>query len=111
MIKSGVENIYPAEVEGCLKQHPAVADAAIIGVPDAQFIQSVKAIIQLKPGSTADAAELIEHCRARMASYKKPRFVEFIDALPRTPVGFVDYRSLDAAFGGGNYPGGALRGS
>jgi long-chain acyl-CoA synthetase len=111
MIKSGVENIYPAEVEGCLRQHPAVADAAIIGIPDLQFVQTVKAIIQLKPGAQADAAELIEHCRARMASYKKPRFVEFVEALPRTPVGFVDYRALDTAFGGGNYPGGALRGS
>ena len=111
MIKSGVENIYPAEVEGCLKQHPAVADAAIIGVPDPQFVQTVKAIIQLKPGSSVDAAELIEHCRARMASYKKPKSVEFVEALPRTPVGFIDYRALDAGFGGGNYPGGALRGS
>jgi len=111
MIKSGVENIYPAEVESCLRRHPAVADAAIIGIPDPQFIQTVKAIVQLKPGSRIDAAELIEHCRASMASYKKPRFVEFVDALPRTPVGFVDYRALDAAFGGGNYPGGALRGS
>ena len=111
MIKSGVENIYPAEVEGCLKQHPAVADAAIIGVPDPQFVQTVKAIVQLRAGAAVGAAELIEHCRARMASYKKPKSVEFVEALPRTPVGFIDYRALDAGFGGGNYPGGALRGS
>ena len=111
MIKSGAENIYPAEVEGCLKTHPAVADAAIIGVPDPHFIQSVKAVVQLKPGAEAAAQDLIEHCRARMASYKKPRFVVFADSLPRTKVGAVDYRALDAAHGGGNYPGGALRGS
>lgn len=111
MIKSGVENIYPAEVEGCLKQHPAVADAAIIGIPDPQFVQTVKAIIQLKAGASVGAAELIEHCRTHMASYKKPRSVEFVDALPRTPIGFIDYRALDAGFGGGNYPGGSLRGS
>ena len=111
MIKSGAENIYPAEVEGCLKSHPAVADAAIIGVPDPRFIQSVKAIIQLKPGVDVAPDELVDHCRARLASYKKPRFVEFAERLPRTPVGAVDYRALDAAYGGGNYPGGALRGS
>jgi len=111
MIKSGAENIYPAEVEGCLKAHPAVADAAIIGVPDPRFIQSVKAIVQLKPGIDVAPEELVDHCRARLASYKKPRFVEFAEKLPRTPVGAVDYRALDAAYGGGNYPGGALRGS
>ena len=111
MIKSGAENIYPAEVEGCLRKHPAVADAAIIGVPDAKFIQSVKAIVQLKPGAAVAPEELVEHCRALLASYKKPRFVEFAEALPRTKVGALDYRALDAAYGGGNYPGGALRGS
>jgi acyl-CoA synthetase (AMP-forming)/AMP-acid ligase II len=111
MIKSGAENIYPAEVEGCLKKHPAVADAAIIGVPDPRFIQSVKAIVQLKPGAQAEQDELVEHCRSHLASYKKPRFVVFADSLPRTQVGAVDYRALDAAHGGGGYPGGAQRGS
>jgi len=110
MIKSGVENIYPAEVEGCLRRHPSVADAAIIGVPDPKFVQVVKAIVQLKPGVSADPEELIKHCRAHMASYKKPRFVEFTDKLPRTQIGIIDYRALDAAYGGGNYPGGSLRG-
>jgi acyl-CoA synthetase (AMP-forming)/AMP-acid ligase II len=111
MIKSGAENIYPAEVEGALKRHPAVADAAIIGVPDPRFVQSVKAIVVSKPEAQVSAEELIEHCRAQLASYKKPRFVEFTERLPRTPAGAVDYRALDAAYGGGNYPGGALRGS
>ena len=80
MIKSGAENVYPAEVEGCLRQHPAVADCAVIGVPDPVWVQSVKAIVQLKPGAQASAEELIEHCRARIASYKKPRLVEFAGA-------------------------------
>jgi acyl-CoA synthetase (AMP-forming)/AMP-acid ligase II len=111
MIKSGAENIYPAEVEGCLKKHPAVADAAIIGVPDPRFIQSVKAIVVLKDGESADADALIEHCRAHMASYKKPRFFEFTDRLPRTQVGAMDYATLDATYGGGGYPGGHQRGS
>jgi long-chain acyl-CoA synthetase len=105
MIKSGAENIYPAEVEGCLRKHAAVADAAIIGIPDPVFTQSVKAIVQLRDGATCTQAELIEHCRASLASYKKPRIVEFIDALPRTKVGAVDYKALDERFGGGNYPG------
>jgi len=111
MIKSGAENIYPAEVEGCLKQHPAVADCAVIGVPDAEWVQSVKAIVVLKAGAPADAAALIEHCRQRIASYKKPRFVEFVSSLPRNASGAVDYKALDAAFGGGGYPGGDTRGA
>lgn len=108
MVKSGAENIYPAEVEGALKSHPAVADAAIIGVPDDRWVQSVKAIVVLHDGAIATAGELIEHCRSRIASYKKPRTVEFVDALPRH--GFaVDYDALDVRFGGGNYPGGTTR--
>ncbi|NWG52168.1 MAG: AMP-binding protein [Hydrogenophilaceae bacterium] len=105
MIKSGAENIYPAEVEGCLRRHEAVADAAIIGVPDPLFTQSVKAIVQLRDGASCTPGDLIEHCRLHLASYKKPRTVEFIDALPRTKAGGVDYRALDERFGGGNYPG------
>lgn len=105
MIKSGVENIYPAEVEGCLRQHPAVADCGIIGVPHERWIQTVKAIVALKPGATATEAELIEHCKARIASYKKPSSVAFVERIPRGPTGGVDYAALDRDFGGGNYPG------
>ncbi|MGH8446914.1 MAG: AMP-binding enzyme [Solimonas sp.] len=111
MIKSMAENIYPAEVEGCLRQHPAVADCGIIGVPDDKWIQSVKAIVQLKPGAEATADELIEHCRQRIASYKKPRYVEFTERLPRTPIGAIDYAMLDKLYDGGNYPGGMTRGA
>ena len=111
MIKSGAENIYPAEVEGCLKQHSAVADCAVIGVPDPTWVQSVKAIVVLKPGVAADASALIEHCRERIASYKKPRVVEFVGALPSSASGAPDYAALDAAFGGGGYPGGETRGA
>jgi long-chain acyl-CoA synthetase len=108
MIISGGENIYPAEVENCIKSHPAVADCAVIGVPDDVWVQSVKAIVVLQPDATATADEIIEHCRSRIASYKKPRAVAFVDAFPRQ--GFaVDYDALDDQFGGGNYPGGATR--
>ncbi len=111
MIKSGAENIYPAEVEGCLRQHPAVADAGVIGVPDATWVQGVKAIVVLKPDAAASEQSLIEFCRERIASYKKPRQVVFASALPRTPQGAIDYAALDAAHGGGGYPGGATRGA
>jgi long-chain acyl-CoA synthetase len=108
MIKSAAENIYPAEVERAVASHPAVAECAVIGVPDPRWVQSVKAIVVLGNGATVDAEELVEHCRTRIAPYKKPRSVEFVDALPRD--GFVvDYDALDARFGGGNYPGGRTR--
>ena len=109
MIKSAAENIYPAEVEGCLQQHAAVREAAVIGVPDERWTQSVKAIVVLREGEAPTADEIIEHCRARIASYKKPRTVEFVDALPRLPSGAVDRDALDARFGGGGYPGGTNR--
>ncbi len=104
LIKSAAENIYPVEVERCLASHPAVAECAVIGVPDPRWTQSVKAVVALKPGQAASADELIEHCRARIASYKKPKSVEFVEKLPRK--GFaVDYQALDERFGGGGYPG------
>ncbi|MER5998346.1 AMP-binding protein [Nonomuraea angiospora] len=104
MIKSGAENIYPAEVERALKSHPAVADAAVIGVPDPTWHQAVKAVVALKPDATATADELVDHVRTQLASYKKPSHVAFVDAIPKR--GFTpDYDALDSAHGGGNYPG------
>jgi long-chain acyl-CoA synthetase len=109
MIKSAAENIYPAEVEGCLATHPAVLEAAVIGVPDPVWTQSVTAVVVLHAGAQASPEEIIEHCRARIASYKKPRTVQFVDALPRLPNGAVDRDTLDERFGGGGYPGGTNR--
>jgi acyl-CoA synthetase (AMP-forming)/AMP-acid ligase II len=105
MIKTGVENVYPAQVEACLKNHPAVADACVIGVPDPVWQQNVKAIVVRKPDAEASAEALIEHCRERLASYKKPKTVVFADALPRTASGMLDRAAADALYGGGNYPG------
>ncbi len=104
LIKSAAENIYPTEVEGALRSHPAVADAAVIGEPDPTWGQNVKAIVVLKENESAGADEIVEHCRKLLASYKKPKSVEFVDSLPRK--GFaVDYEALDESFGGGGYPG------
>lgn len=102
IIKSAAENIYPAEVEACINQHPAVQQSAVIGVPDKQWGQSVKALVLVRRGESVTAEEIIEHCRDKIASYKKPRIVEF---LPK-PLGWpTDYDALDAAYGGGGYPG------
>jgi acyl-CoA synthetase (AMP-forming)/AMP-acid ligase II len=108
LLKSGNENIYPAEVERCLTSHPAIAEAAIIGVPHEKWTQSPKAIIVLAEGQTLTADEVIEWCRQHLAGYKRPHFVEFVDSLPRVN-GQIDYDTLDERFGGGGYPGGATR--
>ncbi|WP_332770670.1 long-chain-fatty-acid--CoA ligase [Phenylobacterium sp.] len=94
MIVSGGENIYPAEVENALMGHPDVADAAVIGVPDARWGEAVKAIVVLRPGVQADTASIIEHCRAQIAGYKAPKSVDYVAVLPRNPSGKVLRRQL-----------------
>jgi long-chain acyl-CoA synthetase len=108
MLKSGVENIYPGEVEARLNAHPAVREAAVIGTPDPVWVQSVRAIVVLHDDMQASEADLIEFCRLGIASYKKPKSIVFVDALPRSGM-LVDYDLLDERFGGGGYPGGATR--
>ena len=87
MIISGGVNVYPAEVEAVLASHPAVMDVAVIGVPDDRWGESVKAVVQLRPGAGAGEAELIAFCAERLAGYKKPRSVDFVDVLPRDAAG------------------------
>jgi long-chain acyl-CoA synthetase len=97
LIISGGVNIYPAEIEQALIMHPAVADVAVIGVPDAEMGQSVLAVVQPSvqgTGSATLAADLIEHCRSQLASFKCPRSVEFVAELPRTPTGKLQRRKL-----------------
>jgi len=94
MIISGGENIYPKEVENILFSHPAIFEAAVIGVPDDTWGESVKAIVVLKPGSSSDEAEVIQYCKDNLASYKKPKSVEFVDVLPKTAAGKVLKRKL-----------------
>jgi len=89
MIRSGGENIYSREVEEVILMHPAVKEVAVIGVPDPVWGESVKAFIVLKEGKKATAEEIIEHVKKYLASYKKPRYVEFVDSLPKTSSGRV----------------------
>jgi fatty-acyl-CoA synthase len=94
MIISGGENIYPAEVESTLCDHPDVAEAAVIGVPDDKWGEAVKAIVVMKPGKSASATDIINFTRERIAGYKTPKSVDFIDALPRNPSGKILRRHL-----------------
>jgi len=94
MIVSGGENIYPAEVENAIASHPAVADVAVIGVPDERWGEAVKAMVVKKTGETVDPAGIIAWARERIAGYKLPKSVDFIEALPRNPTGKVLRREL-----------------
>jgi long-chain acyl-CoA synthetase len=104
MIISGGVNIYPAEIEGVLASHSWVEDVAVIGVPDDEFGESVKAVVQLVPGIAGDEAladELIAHCRSLLAGYKAPRSVDFIDEIPRTGTGKIQKAPLRAPYWAG----------
>ena len=94
MIISGGENIYPAEVESAICDHPDVAEVAVIGVPDEQWGEAVKAIVVMKPGKTATASDIIGFTRQRIAVFKTPKTVDFIDALPRNASGKILRRHL-----------------
>jgi len=85
MIRSGGENIYAREVEDILMRHADVIDAAAIAVPDPTYREVVCAVIVKREGSSLSPDDIIAHCAIHMASYKKPRHVVFVDALPRTP--------------------------
>jgi acyl-CoA synthetase (AMP-forming)/AMP-acid ligase II len=94
MILTGGENVYPREVEEVLYEHPAVVEAAVIGAPDPKWGEKVVAVVCVREGESVDAEALIVFCRERIASYKKPRHVVFIDALPRNASGKVLKREL-----------------
>jgi len=94
MIVSGGENIYPAELESVLAGHPAIADVAVIGVPDDQWGETVKAVVVRKPGQELTEEELIEWSRPKLAGYKRPRSVDFAEMIPRNPSGKILKREL-----------------
>jgi len=97
MIVSGGENIYSSEVEAALVRHPAVAEAAVIGVPHPRWVEAVKALVILSPGEHATAETLVAHCREHIAGYKVPKYLEFVTDFPRTPSGKVQKGVLRAA--------------
>jgi acyl-CoA synthetase (AMP-forming)/AMP-acid ligase II len=94
MILTGGENVYPREVEEILYEHPAVVEAAVIGAPDPTWGEKVVAVICARSGVDVTGADLVAFCRERIASYKKPRHVVFIDVLPKNASGKVLKREL-----------------
>jgi long-chain acyl-CoA synthetase len=98
MIISGGENIYSVQVEEAISQHPAVLEAAVIGVPDDEWGESVKAFVVLKPDQSATEQEIIDTAKQHLASYQKPRSVEFIETLPKAPTGKILKRVLREPF-------------
>jgi fatty-acyl-CoA synthase len=96
MIVSGGENVFPAEVEDLLARHPAVADAAAIGVPDPEWGQRLRAYVVVRPGEQVSEDDLRGHVRSNLARYKVPRDVVFVEELPRNPTGKVLKRELAA---------------
>jgi acyl-CoA synthetase (AMP-forming)/AMP-acid ligase II len=98
MIISGGENVYPIETENCLSKHPAIAACAVIGLPHEKWGEMVTAAVSLKPGQTASAEDIIEHCRAKIAHYKAPKkVVIWDDALPLNPANKIDKIRIKAA--------------
>ncbi len=94
MVISGGVNIYPAEVEEVIHEHPAVLDVAVIGVPNEEWGEELKGIVQLKPGVETTADEIIDFCRQRLADFKRPRSIDFVDEVPRNPSGKLLKRQL-----------------
>jgi acyl-CoA synthetase (AMP-forming)/AMP-acid ligase II len=101
VIVSGGENVYSAAVEQVLCAHPAVVEAAVVGVPDARWGEAVHAAVVLRPGVPATAEDLTAFCRERLGGVARPRSVEFLSALPRTSLGKVHKRALRAPFWAG----------
>jgi fatty-acyl-CoA synthase len=97
MVIRGGENIYPREIEEYLYQHPAVADIQVVGLPDRKYGEELCACIKLRPGATATAEDIRAFCSGRIAHYKIPRYVEFVDAYPMTVTGKIQKYQIRAA--------------
>jgi long-chain acyl-CoA synthetase len=103
MIISGGENVYPREIEEVLYRHPAILEAAVIGIPDDYWVEKVHAVIALKKGKEVTAEELIAFCKKSLAGYKTPKSIEFVDALPKNPAGKILKRELRGKYWKGTY--------
>jgi acyl-CoA synthetase (AMP-forming)/AMP-acid ligase II len=99
MIIRGGENISPEEVENVLNAHPQVEESAVIGIQDAEWGQQPRAVVVLKKGEVVSAEEMIEYCQPRLAGFKRPRSVVFVEALPRNPMGKVLRKNLRQRYG------------
>jgi len=97
LIVTGGANVFPAEVEAALSEHPGVADVAVIGLPDEEWGHRVHAVVAAAPGNILGPDELVAHCRQRLAAYKVPKSIEVVEALPRNEVGKVNRGDLVAA--------------
>jgi acyl-CoA synthetase (AMP-forming)/AMP-acid ligase II len=102
MIISGGFNIYPTEVEQALYRHPAVYEACVVGVPDSVWGEAVKAVVVLRDGARATETDIVEHCRALLADFKKPRSVDFVGELPRNPNGKLSRKAVREPFWAGH---------
>jgi acyl-CoA synthetase (AMP-forming)/AMP-acid ligase II len=100
MIIRGGENIAPAEVEAVLYSHPSIDEAAVVGIPDVEWGQCVAAVVVPRPGVTLSADEVAEFCRQRLASFKKPEVIHFMDALPKNPIGKILRKDLRVQLSG-----------
>jgi long-chain acyl-CoA synthetase len=98
MIIRGGENIYPREIDEVLYQHPDIAAAAVIGVPDDVYGEEVAAVVVLKPGVNASEQEVIDYCKARLADFKCPKTVRFVEDIPKGPTGKLLKRELAKMF-------------
>jgi len=98
MIISGGENIYPAEIELALADHPGVGEVTVVGVPHPKWVATPVAVVVVAPGQAPSAEELLEYTKSKIASYKKPRAVVFVDVLPRNAAGKVLRRELRDQF-------------
>jgi acyl-CoA synthetase (AMP-forming)/AMP-acid ligase II len=100
LIKPGGENVYPVEVEKVILEHPSIHEVSVIGVPDPKFGEGVKAVCVLKPRARLSERELIDFVVSRIARYKKPGYIEFVDSLPKREDGSIDREKVKTIHGG-----------